>query len=147
MNENFSERAKRKPLEWETDKLFHSYSNLSEAAMHASIAVKVNRANGETKTFFSVELGRITSEGGFSRFLQPKIGRGVNYQAMVELPNVVGYEALIAEAAEYIRERVQADFDRSLDERREKEEANVLRGKPTQRPGLKRIGKTTPRTS
>lgn len=132
----------KRRLEWETDRIIHSSESTQEAAAHNALAVRVNRADAEhEKRLYSVEFGRINAEGVFVRFLAPRIEQRGNYQAAVIFPNVAEYESLLAEASEHIRECIQLAFDKRLDQKREKEIADDARSKPTQQPGLKKIGK------
>jgi hypothetical protein len=124
--------VKRPPLNWEVDIIFTDEES--------RIALKVNKAESDKRTFFSIEVGKLLEDGRFVRFFNPWI-QNANYQVSATFPSFAILERLRENAQLHVETILQRNNDRVLAEKQRREEQDVARQKPKLSPGLGKLGK------
>jgi hypothetical protein len=120
----------REPLKWTEDAIF------SDA--QSTLAVRVSKAQSGDRLMFSIELGRLNADRQFIRFFNPRIESKGTYQVSVSFFNVLAFTDLVRQAEEHCKTTIEDD---RLEKKRQREVADLDRGKPKMRPGLKQLGK------
>ncbi len=120
------------PVEWKWVKDFED---------DIGLLVRVTESQ-QFRPRYSMEIGKMGHENKLLRH----IGVMSEGQGKIRLTHDLGYRIseLMKEAQRWIEEKMQANEDRFIEEKANREKAEMDRGKPVQRPGLKRIAKVDP---
>src|SRR5208282_4132514 len=121
---------KREPLKWVDDAVFSD--------VQSTLAVRVSKAQSGDRIMFSIELGRVNVNSQFIRFFNPRIESKGTYQVSVNFFNVLAFTDLVKQAEEHCKTAIENE---RLEKKRLRETADIDRGRPKMRPGLKQLGK------
>jgi hypothetical protein len=124
-----NDKRDREPLQWKEDVVF--------VDDRSSLAIRVNKAIGGSRTMFSLEIGRVHLER-FMRFFNPRIDSVGTFEVNVTFFDFASLQALVEKARLHCKTVIEEE---RIERKRQKEEADVARGKPQMKPGLKQLSK------